>query len=276
MKARRAHPGDLPAIVALSQRARRTLPRLWWWDEYLAHDLFIVIEHKGSVIGALFAWPDDSPVAWVRLAALDDALDVGVWLDLALPVVLDGLRRRGTQKLAWMDYGGWAGPYLSTRGCQRLTEVVTLAKFDRVLPDTSAPDIRSRPASDADVPAVVAVERAAFTPHWWHSAATLHRRAATTSYFVVAELAGQVVGYAEGERHFPTAHLNRIAVHPVRQGCGIGTRLLHDALLAFWQYGADEVTLNTQADNHYSQRLYRRFGFEPTGEHTTVWELQVA
>lgn len=276
MEARRAHPGDLPAIVALSQRARRTLPRLWWWDEYLAHDPFVVIEHKGIVVGTLFAWPDDSPVAWVRLAALDDALDVGEWLDLALPVVLDGLRRRGTQKLAWMDYGGWAGPYLSTRGCQRLTEVVTLAKFDRVLPDTSAPDVRSRPALDADVPAVVAVERAAFTPHWWHSAATLHRRAATTSYFVVAELAGQVVGYAEGERHFPAAHLNRIAVHPVHQGCGIGTRLLYDALLAFWQYGADEVTLNTQADNHYSQRLYRRFGFEPTGDHTTVWELQVA
>jgi len=275
MEVRRAHPGDLPAIEALNRRARRVLPRLWWWDEYLTDDLFIVIELEGLIVGALFAWPDESPVAWVRLATLDDALDVDEWLNLALPAVLDGLRRREVRELAWMDYGGWAGPYLRVRGCKRLTEVVTLVKFDRALPGAQATDACLRPASDADIHAILAVDRAAFTPHWWHSEATLRRRAATSSHFVVAERAGEVVGYAEGEWHFPTAHFNRIAVHPAHQGHRIGALLLRDVLLAFWQRGADEVTLNTQADNRSSQRLYRRFGFEPAGDCTTVWKLRI-
>lgn len=275
MEVRRAHPGDWLDIEALKQRARRTLPQLWWWEEHLTDDLFVVVERNGSVAGVLFAWPDESPVAWVRLAALDEALDAGEWLDLALPPVLDGLRRRGTQKLAWMDYGGWAGLYLRARGFTPLTEVMTLVKFDRALPRVNATNARVRPVSDADIPAVVAVDRAAFTPHWWHSEATMRRRVAVSSHFVVAEGAGEVVGYAEGELRLPAAHLNRIAVHPAHQGRGIGALLLHDALRAFWRYGAEQVTLNTQADNRYSQRLYRRFGFEPTGDLVTAWEVQI-
>jgi len=275
IKIRRACPDDWLAVEALNQRARRTLPRLWWWEEHLTDDLFIVIECAEIMVGALFAYPDESPVAWVRLAALEDALDVGEWLNLVLPPVLDGLRRCGTQQLAWMDYGGWAGPYLSVRGFKRLTEVVTLAKLDRVLPNTSAVDTCLHVASDADIPAIVAVNRAALVTHWWHSEATMRRRAAASSYIAVAEVAGTVIGYTEGELCLPAAHINRIAVHPAHQSRGIGALLLRDTLRAFWRRGAGRVTLNTQSDNRYSQRLYRRFGFEPTGERMTAWELQL-
>jgi len=274
-KLRRARPDDWLAIEALHQEAHRTLPRLWRCEEHLTDDLFVVIEHEGIMVGALFAWPDESPVAWVRLAALDDALEVGEWLNLALPPVLDGLRRRGTHALAWMDCGGWAGPYLRARGFRLLTEVITLAKSDHVLPDTRAADARLHPASDADIPAIAAVDRAAFTAHWWHSEATMRRRIATSSHSAVAKVAGEVVGYAEGELRFPVAHLSRVAVHPAHQGCSIGALLLHDALHAFWRQGAKRVTLNTQTDNRHSQQLYRRFGFAPTGDLTTVWELQL-
>jgi ribosomal-protein-alanine N-acetyltransferase len=275
MEARRTHPGDWQAIEALNQTARRRLPRLWWWEEHLADDLFVAIEHSGIIVGALLACPDRSPVAWVRLAVLDDALDVGEWLNLALPPVLDSLRRRRMQKLAWMDYGGWAGPHLGARGFKRFTEVITLVKLDRDLPDTGAVDARTRLAWGADSPAIVAVDRAAFTPHWWHSESTIRRRTATSSHLAVAELAGEVVGYAEGELRLPAAHLNRIAVHPAHQGHGIGTLLLRDTLRAFWRCGAEHVTLNTQTDNRCSQRLYRRFGFEPTGDLITAWELHL-
>ena len=277
MEARRSCPDDWLPIETLNQKARRTSPRLWWWEEYLADDLFVVVEREGNVMGALFAWPDESPVAWVRLAALDDEQDVDEWLNLTLPLVLERLRRRGTQILAWMEYRGWAGPYLEERGFEPLTKVITLAKFDRALPDTSVCAARLRLASDADVPAVVAVDRAAFTPHWWHSEATMRRRTAASSHFTVAEVAGEIVGYAEGElRQEPgltAAHLNRIAVYPAHQHRGVGALLLRDALRAFWKRGAERVTLNTQADNRFSQRLYRHFGFEPVGDSMTVWEL---
>jgi len=263
------------AIEALHQRAGRTLPRLWWWEEHLTDELFTVIERKGIVMGALFAWPDESPVAWVRLAALDDALGVDEWLNVALPSVLDRLRHRGTHKLAWMDYGGWAGSYLRAHGFKRLTEVMTLAKLDRVLPDTSGGNTRLRLASDTDIPAIVVVDQAALPPHWWHSVTTIRRRDVTPHHLAVAKVAGAVVGYAEGELRLPAAHLNRIAVHPDHQGHGIGALLLRDALRVFWKRGVERVTLNTQSDNRRSQRLYRRFGFEPTGELVTAWEYQL-
>ncbi len=272
---RRACPADWQAVEELVHRARRKLPRLWWWEEHLADDSFIVIECEGAVTGALLACPDESPVAWVRLAALGNGLDIGAWLDWTLSPVLDELRRREAQSLSWMDYGGWAGPNLQHRGFRRLTDVVTLAKFDRALPHTSGAGVRLRPVADADIPAVAAVDRAAFTPHWWNSEDTVRRRAASSSCFVVAQVANSVIGYAEGELRLPAAHLNRIAVHPAHQRLGIGALLLRDALLSFWRSGANQVTLNTQTNNLSSQRLYVSFGFEPVGSDTTVWERQL-
>jgi GNAT superfamily N-acetyltransferase len=275
MEARRACSDDGSAIESLHQEARRALPPLWWWKECLVSDPFVVIEHEGIVVGALFAWPDESPVAWVRLAVLDNELDTDEWLALALPPVLDGLHRLGSQTLAWMDYGGWAGPSLKAYGFKRLTDVITLTKCDRVLPAVSPARAFLRPASESDIPAVAAADRAAFAPHWWHSGTTMRRRTTVSSHFAVAEVAGEVVGYAEGEVRLPVAHLNRIAVHPVCQGHGVGALLLGNALRAFWHRGAERVSLNTQVDNHYSQRLYDRFGFVPTGDCVAAWELQI-
>jgi ribosomal-protein-alanine N-acetyltransferase len=275
MDVRKARPGDWMAIEALCDRACYRLPQMWHWEEHLAAESFVVVENGRDLMGAIFAWPDESPVAWVRTAALDDRLDVDEWLDLSLPRVLAALRRCGASTLAWMDYGGWAGAHLEERGFRPLTDVVMLSKFDHNLPAPSSSSADLRPASDADIPAVVAVDRAAFTAHWWHGEGTMHRRAAAAAHFAVAVLDDQVVGYAEGELRLPMAHLNRIAVHPAHQGHGVGAALLRDALRVFWQQGAGHVTLNTQSDNRYSQRLYRRFGFEATGDFTTVWELQL-
>lgn len=275
METRRACPEDLPAVEALTQRAGRTLPRLWRWEEHLASRAFVVTEHEGDVVGALFAWPDESPVAWVRLAALDDGLDVDEWLETALPPVLAALRRRGFTGLAWMDCGGWAGSGLQARGFQRLTDVVTLVKEDRILPDKAATDAHLRPASQADVPAIVAVDRAAFEPFWWRGQGSTRYRVAASPCFLVAEIADQVVGYTQGEINLPTAHLNRIAVVPARQGRGIGALLLRGALRTLWGNGAQRVTLNTQSENRPSKRLYRRFGFVPTGDRQRVWKLDL-
>lgn len=274
MKARQARPADWKAVEALCSEARYKLPQMWRWEEQLAAESAVVVEGDGAVVGAIFAWSDGSPVAWVRMAALNDAVGIGEWLDAALPSVLAGLRRSEATALAWMDYGGWAGPYLRKRGFKPLIDVVTMAKFDRQTPRLNETHARLRLGSDADIPAVVAVDRVAFTPHWWHGEDTVRRHVAAAAHFAVAELDGRIVGHAVGELRRQAAHLSRIAVHPAHHGHGIGAALLRDALRAFWRQGAERVTLNTQSDNRGSQRLYRRFGFEMTGDYTTVWELR--
>jgi GNAT superfamily N-acetyltransferase len=263
-------------IETLNHACRRALPRLWWWEEYLAEDVFVVVEHGRAVVGALLAWPDVPAVAWVRLASLRDSIDVGEWLDVALPPVIKALQRRGSRVLAWMDFSDWAAPHLRERGFTQLTGIQTLAKSDQRLPAAYARDACVRPATDDDFASIVTVDTAAFTPYWRYGPATIRRRMDASSLFLVTEVASEVVGYAEGEIRSTAAHLNRVAVHPGHQGRGIGTQLTRAALHGFWGQGAYHITLNTQADNQRSRRLYRRLGFESTGENVTAWELRLA
>jgi ribosomal protein S18 acetylase RimI-like enzyme len=52
--------------------------------------------------------------------------------------------------------------------------------------------------------------------------------------------------------------------------------LLAESLTFLIAAGAHPLTLNTQADNYASQSLYRRFGYLPTGDSTTVMLRSVA
>jgi ribosomal-protein-alanine N-acetyltransferase len=274
MRTRDAHSGDWLAIETLIQEAERSLPRLWCWEHYLGRKApFVVIEHQGRVVGALFAWADASPVAWARMAVLDDALGLETWFDLALPPLLDQLSELGIDVLAWMDHGGWAAPALETRGFTPLVKVITLSTQDDLAPDVTDSVARVRPAVEEDFGAIASIDRAAFAPYWWRSPETLRRRAQKGLRFTVAERTGMVVGYTESQLHLPSSHLNRIAVHPACQGEGVGALLLQAALCDLWRNAVEEVALNTQRDNWRARRLYRRFGFEPTGDSMTVWKL---
>jgi ribosomal protein S18 acetylase RimI-like enzyme len=273
MQVRTARPGDRLAVDVLIQSALWSMPVIWNWEDYLENDSFVVVEQAGQLLGALFAWADDSPVAWVRLAAVDGRLGIEGWLKLVLPTVLDSLRRRGVRHLAWMDYRDWVGPHLGAWGFVPLTDVVTLVKYDRALPRASVPATEVHPARERHIPALIAVDRAAFEPYWWNSMETYRRRMMASSHFVFAELDGRVVGFAEGDRHWPRAHINRLAVHPSWQTRGIGKLLLNHISRALWRAGAMQITVNTQADNLGSLRLYGRRGFELVGDRVTAWEL---
>ena len=272
---RNAQPEDAFSIDTLTQTSQLTLPRLWWWEEHLEDAAFQVVENDHGLVGALLASPDASPVAWVRLAALQDGLDLGTWLNLCLPPITSALSQQGVHTLAWMDYGGWAGKTLRAIGFTQLTQVITLAKSDRSLPAANGGAASVRLASPDDLDHIPAIDREAFTPAWWTGRDTVHRRAAAASYVAVAETEGDIVGYIESAALKPAVHINRIAVHPAVQGRGIGTLLLGDTLRASWHVGVQRVTLNTQMENVQSQRLYRRFGFEPTGEHVTAYQIRV-
>ncbi len=275
MHVRETDSQDWLTIRALMEEARFASPALWPWEEQLGRPGFVVVEMADRIEGALCASADESPVAWVRLAAVGDALDVHRWLDVSLPPVLSHLRTRAIRKLVWMDRDGWAGPSLEASGFQPLTEVVTLKKTDRALPHVDEVPVTLRPAAEADFEAMASIDRKAFTPTWWRSANTLRRQADTASRFAVAERPGRVVGYAERVCRPPTAHLNRLAVDPAHQGQGIGAFLLSRVLVCLWDQGAETISLNTQRSNHRSRRLYEQFGFHATGDGATVWELSL-
>lgn len=275
MVVRETRPEDWLAIEVLIGTARFTSPDLWQWRQYLTAKGFVVMEVEHQIRAALMASSDQSPVAWVRLAAVSESVTIGHWLDVSLPPILAHLRAQGVRQLAWMDCGGWAAPALEARGFSPLAEVITLTKTDRALPSVETLPISLRRASNADFGALSIIDRKAFTPAWWRSAASMRRRARTASRFIVAECGRQVIGYAERELDPPQGHLNRIAVDPTFQGQGVGATLLKRTLVSMWQGGVRTVSLNTQRSNRRSQQLYSRFGFAATGSSVTVWALQL-
>jgi ribosomal protein S18 acetylase RimI-like enzyme len=66
-----------------------------------------------------------------------------------------------------------------------------------------------------------------------------------------------------------------LAVTPEAQGKGIGSALVADALRRFFRRGIYTMTVNTQANNHRSQRLYHLFGFERNGNDLPVWSIRL-
>jgi ribosomal-protein-alanine N-acetyltransferase len=120
----------------------------------------------------------------------------------------------------------------------------------------------------ADVPAVAELEDALFGTEAW-SPDILARElaaAADSTYYLVADDDGVVVGYAGllvpggGQ-----ADVLTLGVAADRWGEGIGQALL-DALLAEAdRRRCTEVFLEVRVDNDRAQRLYQRNGFEPIG-----------
>lgn len=272
IQTRIAEPADAPTIRHLLNHAARQPLNTWWWEEHLGQDVFTLSFTGRRPVGALFMWPDEGPVGWVRLAVVADRCSVSRWLDSSLPGLYTPLRCRGARRLAWIDNGHWAGPALRVRGFYVQTRLVTLIKMDRALRSVPARPVTVRTARREEIPHIRCVDHAAFNPPWWLSQASLERMRHEADCFLVAEEAGCYVGYAEARLVRGGAHIGRLAVTPRYQGQGVGSLLLNETLRCLWEAGAMRVFLNTQEKNHASRRLYRRAGFQELAERTIVWE----
>ncbi|HIE37808.1 MAG TPA: GNAT family N-acetyltransferase [Anaerolineales bacterium] len=275
LEVRPAVPADGPAIHHLLTHTPRPAVHAWPWEEHLGEEVFLVTLSHGRLVGALLAWPDAGPAAWVRLGVLGSGIGVGPWLDRTLPPLLGPLRRRGARMLAWMDVGGWAGPALKARRFAPLTRLVTMVKKSRWIPSRAVEGGRLRPGAAADIPTLTRLDHAAFSPPWWLSGETLERLRRGSACFLVAERGDELLGYVEARLVEHGAHIGRLAVDPRAQGQGIGGFLLAGAISRLWERGVERVTLNTQEENLASRRLYTRFGFHPVGRRVVAWERRV-
>ncbi len=182
-----------------------------------------------------------------------------------------------TQIYSIIEPGHWFDHYLRKNQYALLDEVVTMICSPQSRSVQSHPQgVQSHPqarsvqshqmvirrASDHDLAAVCDVDKNAFEEMWQFPLFILRRTLATSAYSTVAEIGERVVGYQMTALTEGDAHITRLAVHTDFQRCGIGGALLADTMtfMKLW-YDAQHITLNTQASNQASQRLYERFGF---------------
>lgn len=129
--------------------------------------------------------------------------------------------------------------------------------------NTTADGVTLRAMSGADIPAVHTLECRLFPVDAW----PLHMfhdelAQAETRHYLVAEAAGEIVGYAGLMCIEPIADVQTIAVVPECEGQGIGSALLTALIAESRRRRAADVLLEVRADNPRAQQLYRRFGFE--------------
>lgn len=277
---RPATSNDRAALNRLTERARRVHFHLDWKtiDDWLGTpaevmrpgQVCLLALSGRQIAGALIGSANGSPVAWVRLVAIADGHDGQAVLGALLEPAVDALLQADVESLACLAHPDWLAGLLPVLGFSPFIDVTNFAKEDRAIPKFGAPGVTIRRAQAGDLPAVLENDRAAFDPIWWHSGESLERILKEAAYFVVAEIDGRVIGHAFSDVYGGRGHLVRLAVHPDGQGRGVGTRLLAESLMFLIAAGAHPLTLNTQANNYTSQSLYRRFGYAPAGDSTTV------
>jgi len=111
---------------------------------------------------------------------------------------------------------------------------------------------------------VLQVDRASFPPFWQLDDAGLDDALTATPrtrFQVAIDDAGAVVGYAISGRSGRNGYLQRLAVAPDRQGCGLGRALVVDGLRWLARWRAEQCVVNTQWGNEAALGLYERVGF---------------
>lgn len=121
-----------------------------------------------------------------------------------------------------------------------------------------------RPICERDIPAVAAIEEACFSRPW-QPVELLLFAAQPTAVFLMAEEAGQLLGYVGMRCVMDEGQIQNIAVAPFARRRGVATALL-SALFAVGK-GRDLAiyTLEVRASNLAAQALYERHGFVAVG-----------
>lgn len=128
-----------------------------------------------------------------------------------------------------------------------------------------------RRMTDADVDAVAAIEAATFPTPWSRDAFASEMRNVAARY-LVAELEGEIIGFAGAWIILDESHITNIAVLEGHRGHGYG-RLLTAGLLQYLSnLGAAYVTLEVRRSNTVAQSLYESLGFVRLGVRKRYYE----
>jgi ribosomal-protein-alanine N-acetyltransferase len=145
-----------------------------------------------------------------------------------------------------------------------------------VITSKAEPRVLLRPLTIADLPAVMGIEEDLFAPDTWTEAMLRDELSRTKSrYYLVADVEGEVVGYAGLVAYRDEGHIATLGVRNAFQGKGIGARLL-DALLSEADRRVPRVLLEVRADRFVPQRLYRSRGFTVIGQRPNYYPLSGA
>jgi ribosomal protein S18 acetylase RimI-like enzyme len=241
--------------------------------ELLGESPFYVTAVQERLTGCLACPPDVPDVAWIRLFVAEPGRAVqGRW-DALWGVAREAARQAGAHVAGALPTSDWMPPLLERAGFRQVNEVIFLERDSAAPAPAGLPRVSIRPLRAREVPSVAEVDHRAFHPLWQLSEHALAVAVSQALLATVAEMDGRIVGYQITTVSPAGAHLARLAVDPPFQRGGIGALLTSDALHQLRRRGLGRISVNTQADNRLSQRLYAKLGFAPNGQAFPMYTL---
>ena len=216
-------------------------------------------------------WPGEPTIA--HLVTVDHGGDVPASL---LRTWLNELRRTGYEHVR-----SGALNQASCRGYEAIgfTPVQSLALLRSALTSRGAPhggDVRLRKGHYGELPELAVVDRQAFQTGWGLDAISIEDAMNATPAHrlrvAVDASTNEILGYSVAGRAGRAGFFQRLAVDPMAQRRGIGTRLVVDAQSWARRWRATSMTVNTQVDNAAALHLYTSCGFELLDERLTVMQ----
>ena len=278
LRVRSAVVGDRQQIGTLMFFEPYVYRHLDWRSplEWLGVPDYWVIEKNGKV-QAVLACPQEPPhVAWIRLFVYSGALNLTKAWSLLWEQARDYFSQFGDVKVAAICSQEWFRTVLEQNGFFTRQEIILLERHGHFTGQThTAPDVSIHSMKLEDIPAVVSVDSAAFTPLWQHSQSSFEMAFPQAILATVAFLDNQVVGYQISTQTPSGAHLARLAILPAFQRHGIGLALVADLVEQLRRRSINRLTVNTQSNNMASLALYQQAGFVRTGEQYPVYEYDI-
>jgi len=123
------------------------------------------------------------------------------------------------------------------------------------------PEVVLRQMTLEDVDGVLAIEKASFTTPWSRGAFIKEVTENKLAYYTVAELEGEIAGYAGVWLIVDEGHITNIAVAPKYRGRNLGKKILEKLIQELKNRKILRVTLEVRASNDVAINLYKSYGF---------------
>jgi ribosomal protein S18 acetylase RimI-like enzyme len=243
--------------------------------EWLGAPFYWALEEGRHITAALACPTEVEGIAWVRLFVYTGHWSPDNAWALLWPTAREEIARMGGATVAAIAMQSWFQQVLAASGFENRQQIVMLEWQYQPWASRETDLIRIRRMTEVDLPEVTKTDNASFDTLWHNSLETLQRAFSQSLFATVAESADGIVGYQLTTGHGQRAHLARLAVHPAIQGRGAGRALLSDLFGKLTRTGVTRLSVNTQSDNNASLSLYKKMGFNRTGEEYPVYTLQV-
>jgi ribosomal-protein-alanine N-acetyltransferase len=260
-------PDDRPGLQGMIDAARWRHLHLDWSDPLLLVEEppFLKLTQGRSIVACLGCPPELADRSWIRLLAVSRAIDLHRAWDCLWPEAIRQAASLGLHTIDVLLSARWMESLVSSAGFEAADEVVFLERGDSH-PDANRPRTGViRPMTEADLPAVLALDSHAFSAPWRMSRRNLQAACDSAAYASVIDRQGEILGYQITSLSPYSAHLSRLAVAAGFARAGLGSALTLDAMRYLGRQAPARWTVNTQASNGPALALYRRLGFRETG-----------